>query len=219
MSNTNILFPDYKERLKKIVDTAYFLLCNKIAGEEIVVNNEASMQLQLGVIIKTLGNLYEFSPTDHFSIKLETPEIISPTAKSKKGARCDIELSFFEGRQKKLRAQAFIELKYFKRPSTDSISETTTDNRFRVLMDIENLEHYQKELWNRNSLKPLCYEIVFAENSTYCSAKGTTKYDIGEGIKTKKTYSYVGKTVTLENEYVFHWDKYSDKQHWMKIEI
>ena len=209
----------HKERLELIINQAYFLLCNKIAGEEIVVKNEASMQMQFGTILKSLGGLYEFSATEHFHIELETPEWISETAKSKNGARCDIKLAFYEGRQSIPKAQAFIELKYFKIPDTSSSTEATTDNRFGVLMDIENLERYQAELRFGNSVRPLCYEIVFAENSTYYSAKRATGYDIGEGVTSESSYSYCGKTVCLKNTYTFHWDKYSDNQYWLKIKI
>ena len=209
----------HKERLELIIDQAYILLCNKIAGKEIIVNNEASMQMQFGALIKSLGILYEFSATDHFHIELETPEVISETAKSKKGARCDIKLAFFEGRQASPKAQAYIELKYFKIPESISSTEATTDNRFGVLMDIENLERYQEELRAGNSVKPLCYEIVFAENSTYYSAKRATGYDIGDNITSESSYSYCGKTVCLKHKYTFHWDKYSDTQYCLKIMI
>ena len=210
---------NHKERLKLIVDQAYLLLCNKIAGNEIVVYNEASMQLQLGALIKTLGSLYEFSSTDHFHIELETPESISETAKSKNGARCDIKLAFFEGRQTTPKAQAFIELKYFKIPRDAPSTEATTDNRFGVLMDIENLERYKEELKEDSCLTPLCYEIVFAENSTYYSAKRATGYDIGDNIASKTIYQYRGNTVHLKKSYLFRWDKYSENQHWLKIII
>lgn len=214
MTNVN-----HKERLKLIIDQAYYLLCNKIAGKEIVANNEASMQLQLGALIKSLGVLYEFSSIDHFHIELETPESISETAKSKNGARCDIKIAFYEGRQSTPKAQAYIELKYFKIPETISSTEAITDNRFGVLMDIENLEHYQEELRVGNSAKPLCYEIVFAENSTYYSAKRATEYDIGDNITSESSYSYCGKTICLKHKYTFHWDKYSETQYWLKIQI
>ena len=215
----NSIIPNHKERLRFIIDQAYFLLCNKIAGKEVVVNNEASMQLQLGALIKSLGALYEFSSSDHFHIELETPEAISETAKSKNGARCDIKLAFYEGRQTSPRAQAFIELKYFKIPHKDSSSEATTDSRFGVLMDIENLERYQDELRTDNSLKPLCYEIVFAENSTYYSAKRTTSYDISDNVESKKEYEYGGKSIHLKKTYLFRWDKYAENQYWLRIII
>ena len=209
----------FRERLECIIDQAYVILCNKIAGKEIVVRNEASMQMQLGILLKTIGKLYEFSPDDHFRIELETPEVISATAKSKNGARCDIKLAFFEGRQSTAKATAFIELKYFKAPQVESTTETTTDNRFSVLMDMENLERYRDELKDQGRPYPLCYEIVFAENSLYCSQKRKTEYGIGEGVQSKDTYSYKGKVISLKNTYTFHWDTYSDSQYWLKIDV
>lgn len=81
-----------KERLQEIVETSYRLLCNKIVGGLVDVDNEASMQMQLGVIMKTLGQLYEFSPEDRFSITLE--RVVKSddiqTWKSKGKARIDI---------------------------------------------------------------------------------------------------------------------------------
>lgn len=46
-----------KERLQEIVEMSYRLLCNKIVGGLVDVDNEASMQMQLGVIMKTIGQL------------------------------------------------------------------------------------------------------------------------------------------------------------------
>ena len=212
----------YRERLILVIEQAYQLLRNKIAGKDIQVYNEASMQLHFGSILKRIGELYEFSPTDHFCIELESPEDISPTAKSPNGARCDIKLSFFEGRQSTAKAKAFIELKYF-RHSNDT-TETITSNRFSVFMDLENLERYQDEKRNENSPKPICYEIVFAENSTYYSPKikkENNQLNIGEGESNdpSKPIEYRSKKVSLKNKYVFHWDKCTDNQYWLKINI
>ena len=213
---------NHKERLKLIIDQAYFLLCNKIAGREIVVNNEASMQMQFGSLLKSIGQLFEFSPKDHFCIELETLEDISGTAKSPNGARCDIKLAFFEGRQSTAKAKAFIELKYFKHGIKST--ETITDNRFSVFMDLENLERYQDEKRDATSPKPICYEIVFAENVTYSSPKKDLKHDflnIGEGESNDPSIliKYGSKKVKLKKKYEFHWDKCSDNQYWLKINV
>lgn len=211
----------YRERLLLVIDQAYLLLRQKISGKEIKVHNEASMQLQFGSLLKSIGQLYEFSPNDHFCIELESPEEISPTAKSPQKARCDIKLSFFEGRQSTAKAKAFIELKYFKHD--DNTTETITSNRFSVFMDLENLERYQDEKRDVNSTKPICYEIVFAENSTYCSPKKeiNNNLNIGEGESNNpgKLIKYRSKEVNLKNKYVFHWNKSADNQFWLKIKI
>ena len=215
MSSVGVL--SYLERLRLIIEQAYTILCNKIAGNEIQIKNEASMQLQLGSILRTVGQLYEFTPADHFQIELETPEDISETLKSKKGARCDIKLAFFEGRQSTAKAKAFIELKYFKKAKDSSTSETFTDNRLSVLMDLENLEHYQNELKDPNAPKPLCYEIVLAQNKSYCFPTRNVKYNIGEGESYPNEEKE--KEIRLKNKYTFHWVQYGEEHYWLIISI
>ena len=101
-----------KERLKEIVKISYNLLCNEIAGGSITIYNEASLQMHLGVILKQVGRLYEYTKTDRFSIDLETWQEIDGTLKSKNGrARCDINLKM-ENEQEKY--EVALELKYFK---------------------------------------------------------------------------------------------------------
>ena len=179
------------------------------------------MQLQFGSLLKSIGQFYEFSPNDHFCIELESPEDISETAKSPNGARCDIKLSFFEGRQSTAKSKAFIELKYFKHDI--KTTETITSNRFSVFLDLENLERYQDEKRDANSPKPICCEIVFAENSTYYSPKKkdlkNEMLNIGEGESNNPSelIEYGSKKVSLKNKHVFHWDKCADNQFWLKI--
>ena len=210
----------YRERLLVIIEQACTILCNKIAGNEIRVKNEASMQLQLGAILKTIGQLYEFSPADHFQIELETPEDISETLKSKKGARCDIKLAFFEGRQSTAKAKAFIELKFFKKAKDSSSSETFTDNRLSVLMDLENLEHYQDELKDPNAPKPLCYEIVLAQNKSYCYPTCDVKYNIGEGESFHEYHmEKKERVIRLKHTYTFHWAQYGEEHYWLILSI
>ena len=99
--------------LTEIVDISYRVLCNKIVSQSINIPNEASLQLQLGVILKQVGQLYEFSTEDRFAIQLEDVQDISATQKSKKGkARYDIMLTLENGVDKSTVA---IELKHFKK--------------------------------------------------------------------------------------------------------
>lgn len=209
----------HKERLKEIINQSFALLCNKIAGGSVVVNNEASLQMQFGVILNDVGQLYIFSPAEHFRVDFETPENISGTAKSKYRARCDIKLSFYEGSQSTPKALAYIEVKHFRIPSSPKSTEATSDNRFGVLMDIENLEQYYSVFHKGNCPKPLCYEIVLAENSTYSSCKRKTNYDIGNNVQSKNSYSYRKKEVQLKKKYTFRWEEYGEKQFWLKINI
>ena len=119
-----------KERLKEIVQISYNLLCNKIADGNIYVHNEASLQMHLGVILKQVGHLYEFSKSDRFSVELETWREIEGTLKSKKGrARCDIQLKMENEHESH---EVAIELKYFRR----HVNETITDNRSKIKFNL-----------------------------------------------------------------------------------
>ena len=111
---------DEQQRLDEIIRIGYHILCNKIACKSIVVDNEAALQLQYSVILKTLGQLYEFAPDDRFSIELEKKiKLDINTSKCPKGnARCDIWLTLGE-------ATAAVELKFFKK---SQIGETSTMN-------------------------------------------------------------------------------------------
>ena len=63
-----IKIQEYRNRLMAVVELAYNLLCQKIAAESISIFNEASLQLHLGTILKSLGQLYEFSSEDRATI-------------------------------------------------------------------------------------------------------------------------------------------------------
>ena len=105
--------PLRSDHLKEIVRLAYGILTRKIAGRSITVDNEASFQLQLGYILKILGDLYEFSERDLFSVELETYiplNEVSAKAGSKR-ARADIILALGT---EQVFAMCAIELKFFK---------------------------------------------------------------------------------------------------------
>ena len=161
MSN-NVL--SLKERLTEIVDISYRVLCNKIVSQSINIPNEASLQLQLGVILKQVGQLYEFSTEDRFTIQLEDVQDINATQKSKNGkARCDIML------------------KHCKKASKKASSETITDNRFSIWCDLENLENY-KEVFSQKNQELIGYEILYTNNPNYANPGSTSYVKIGHGI-------------------------------------
>ena len=196
-----------EDRLKQIIDISYKLLCNKIVSGGIRIDNEASLQMQLGVILKQIGQLYEFSNNDHFTVELETWQDISSTSKSNKGrARCDIFLKFISESEAK---EAAIELKYFKH----SANEAVTDNRFSLLLDLENLEQYKT-----NNPNLLCYEIVYTDNENYAKLDNRSKIKITPTIS-GNTEPYAGRTITLQKSYSSVWDSYSKEHHFLKIDL
>lgn len=198
----------YRERLEEIVNLSYKILYNKIANGSIKIYNEASMQLQLGVILRQLGTLYAFKEKDNFRIELEkTIPLQSPTAKSQHGtARCDIWLELGNGRHNTFAA---IELKYFK---SSQHTEATTDNRFSLMLDIANLECYAKQESNL-----LGFAIVYTNNENYTKDSHKTKATIKlapyvtQSIKRELTKK--GKQekveVDLQHQYEANWVKFS----------
>lgn len=202
-----ISIPTIEERLKQIIDTSYKLLCYKIVNEGIIVENEASLQMQFGVILKQIGQLYEFGKNDHFAVKLETWQDISSTLKSNKGrARCDISLEFASGTTIR---KAAIELKYFKH----SANEAVTDNRFSLLLDIDNLEQYKT-----NNPGLLCYEVVYTDNENYTKLDNRSKIKITPTVF-GNTEPYAGRTITLQKSYSSIWDSYAKEHHFLKIDL
>lgn len=191
-----------KERLQEIVETSYRLLCNKIVGGLVDVDNETSMQMQLGVIMKTIGQLYEFSERDRFSISLEhvVKDDAIQTWKSKGKARIDIMLTLSDGKNS---CSAALELKYF--PKSDG--ETVTDNRFYMLADFENLETYL-----RLGMSDLGYFILYTTNKNY-TTDTRSGVKIGNEEAAGRSITSNGRTVNLRGSYQLHWDTYEDGKH------
>lgn len=196
--------PTAQERLDRIVDTAYEILCGKVASGSISIDNEAALQLQLSVILEQLGRLYELAPTDRFSISLEKVinNLSQKTTKSPNGkARCDIMLQLQD-------AQIAIELKCFI--PDGNTTEPVTENRFKVLCDIENLEQYRKDYGFTG------YEIVYTNNKNHTNSKSIGENGIAKGVHTINKNQ---KSVMLKAFYQCKWDEYSDTHFFLKIKV
>lgn len=219
---------DYQDRLTEIVESAYRILCQKVAGNRITIYNEASLQLHLGAALKTLGELYEFSAgtDERFVIELEKTIEIPATSKSNGKARCDIAIAFNKGSD--VLAQAMIELKYFK-ASKDS-AEATKDNRFSLFMDMENLEQYRGTKEN-SKIPTLCYEIAIAQNYTYANPLAKASLKTGNGHMTDESRTHTDaddtcfvryttrKPIDLKGNYKFEWTSYAKDKHCLIIKL
>ena len=193
-----------QERLKEIVKISYSILCNKVAYGDIKIANEASLQMQFGVILKQVGHLYEFADTDKFLIDLKTTQAISPTIKSSKGqARCDKSLQFSINNDNV--AKAVIELKHFK---YDKANEAVADNRFSIMKDIENLEHYKEK-----DSQLLCYEILYTDNKNYANPHTTAGIKLAPIIT--QCFTYCQQTVELKAEYEAEWSNHGNNYFMM----
>lgn len=206
LRNANNRNEIFIQRLEEIIDRSYSILINQIAGKAIQIDNEASFQLQLAYILKTLGELYKYSSNDLFTIELEnTFSINEPFAKSKtKKARVDIILSLGDYSNF---ATAAIELKFLK-----AANHREPNNRYDVYLDLHNLEVYKKE-----NLFDITYFILGTDHSHYVNkskySEQTSDFDFRHGTKytskTKLKYATAkpyGKDLSLDNDYTFNWD-------------
>ncbi len=199
----------YEERLQKIVDIGYEIICYKIANGSVEIENEASFQLQLSVVLQAIGKQFEFNTSDRFSLVLEKKYTDVKTAKSTNGnARCDIYMKFEDIHNEDKTKSVIVELKFLRE------KEASTDHRFSVLMDIENCEKY----YEKDDTLSLAYCIVCCTETKY-STKQKCSFSIGDGDTIKKdTYQYRKQEIQLNHDYNFSWNKYGDFQ-FMKLMV
>lgn len=205
-----------QERLIEIINLSYKIFEARVVNNTIGdFENEASMQLQLGVILKDVGLLYEWKEQDKFIIRFEQKfNLKEPTSKSTNGkARCDIylELKTTNQNNEEEKYRIGIELKYLPK----SEGEATTGNRIAILEDIQNLEYYKK-----SHHIDAGYAIVYTTNYNYADPNTRSKMNIGCDVKViSRDPKY---EVELKEDHTFHWDIYpaADKKHcFLKVEI
>ena len=199
-----------KQRMEHIIDYAYMLFCNQVAGGGIHIDNEASMQLHLSNILLQLGRLNVFSSDEHFDIILEKKILLdSPTCKSKnKNARVDIWIEIKKGVDDYYAAA--IELKHLKKSKTATAA--VTNNRYSVYKDLENLEQYASQHANL-----MTCEIICSNNPNFIENKGM-KFSIADNAVIS---SYDGDDtygpISLSRQYPpIKWDRYG-KYNFLKI--
>lgn len=208
------------QRLAQIIDFAYDRLREKINGGRISVDNEASLQMQFGSILKTVGELFERSRRELFAIELEKKVRLASGAFGKSGtknAKIDIFCSYIDSETEDGESCA-IELKYLKREN-----HREPNNRYDVFADIANLERY-------GSIARQCFLIVGTDHSHYVSqaaySPDTADFDFRHGIAyragfpaTYKTVKPYGAPIELRRSYSFHWDRVEGGLHFMKVPI
>lgn len=206
--SATIKIPTIEERVSMIIDLSYKIFQARVVNESIIgLDNEASMQLQLGVILKNVGLLFEWANDEHFYIYFEKKlKLDINTTKTPKGnARCDIYIEFKQGEK---RHKVGIELKYLPKIN----GEATTDSRLSILSDVENLERYRT---NKHIDKG--YAIVYSTNSNYADSYTRSNINIGDGVSVtggKSNY----KEIKLTDKYTFHWDSH-DPHYFLKVEV
>lgn len=189
-----------RERAMEIVERSCEIFQAKVVNDYFgEIANEASMQLQLGIILQQIGKLYEWGKNDHFNVIFENPfELSEATNKSpNKKARCDIYIEMYEEENKHCRVG--IELKYFPKCK----DEATTDNRIAILEDIENIEQYIKD-----DYIDFGYSYVYTTNENYARSDTRSSINLGNGVEVHGG-KCKSETVELTGTYVPHWREYS----------
>lgn len=208
----------YRDRLIEIVEFSYARLREKINGGRICVKNEASLQLQLSSLLKSVGELYESKKNEVFSIELEKPVLLSSGVfgKSSTGkAKIDIYISI-EDIKTKERHSCAIELKFFKH-----INHREPNNRYDVFSDIKNLEAY-------GDFSDFGFLIIATDHDHYVNqdsySQETADFDFRHGshykcgrVLTYKTAKPYGEPIMLGNSYSFAWDECTNGIHFMKL--
>ncbi len=193
------------ENIKRIIDLGFKSLLGKVVGGSIDFDNEASMQMNFGAILKSIGELYEFRPTDKFHIELES-RVIFPDAILKSGSSVAlIDITMCLGNRHDF-ATGAIELKFFKKSN-----HREPNNRYDVFSDLKNLEIYRKHFFDVCRFVLLTDHKHYYDQGTY--SKNTADFDFRNGkeyrketpleYKTKNPY---GEPIVLENDYIFSWE-------------
>ncbi len=186
------------EKFDRIVKWACELTNEQITEGGRKFDNEASFQLFFANILIEVAKLRFIGYGRRFEVELE--KIVNLDSRTDKTrnlkARCDIICKLVDVVNKSATSLCYIELKYFHKDS-----DTITDKRKSVYMDIENLEHYMYDNTGKkkNGISA-CYMIVVAEDDLFRN-EGKHKFSISEGV----TISSEG-SITLQNSYPCRWD-------------
>ncbi|MCD7849914.1 MAG: hypothetical protein LUH63_09345 [Parabacteroides sp.] len=200
--------------LQEIIEHSYKLLINKISFGGLIVNSEATFQLELGYILKTLGQLHEFSAEDKFNLFFEyTISLEEISAKGKK-PRVDIVLRYKD-------VIAAIELKFFKKEN-----HREPNNRCDAFKDLRNLELYKK------SGIDICFFIMGTDHIHYVNQESysfdTSDFDMRDGkmyhagseMKYNTKTPYIKEPLILDQNYVFRWDRIERSNlYFLKVKI
>jgi hypothetical protein len=196
--------PENMNILKKIILLGAEILQNKISGGLIEFNNEASMQMQFGIILNTLGKLFESKQSDVFNIELESKFRIKSYFNKSNSNKAKIDVTMCFG-NKDAYSTAAIELKYFKKSN-----HREPNNRYDVFIDISNLEKYKEEYFDISYLLILTDHEHYVNQNEY--SDDTKDFDFRHNRQYKsgtelvyRTKDPYGPPLTLAGDYDFKW--------------
>ncbi len=222
-----IRIESYSERLCCIVEESLAFLQKKVNQNRFSLSNEASFQLQFGSILKSIGELYSYSPDDRFFIEIEKTVFLNEGSfiKSKSNkANIDIVIGF-ETKTPSDKVSCAIELKFFKQGSG------APRNRYNFFVDLHNLEQYMTQDFESEDFSvDFGFMIVGTDHGHYVDqssdyGEAAEDFDFRDGKKYIKNTNLIYKefdekaapskskvmiSISLKNNYEFKWHK-SDK--------
>lgn len=198
------------ERLRKIVNVAVPTLFAQIHGGRIVCESEATLQLHLGRVISTYGDLALVHPRETFSIELEKPLIGS------KRGRMDIWFSLRTTDDREWRCA--LELKFPKK-----INQKEPNNRYDIFKDIARLESCK-------DVADLGFMLVGTNHPHYINqvsySSDTHDFDLRHGSKYRagtemvyRTTTPHGPPITLTHDYEFIWTEETHELRYLLLEV
>jgi hypothetical protein len=210
----------YQDRLKEIIALSFESLYEKINGGLVVVENEASLQLQLSSILKTLGELFVYRRDEIFSIELEKPVILTEGVFNKSNsskARIDIFISI-ENITTEEKHNCAIELKFFKKAN-----HREPNNRYDVFKDVQNLENYGEftdygVLLVATDHEHYVSQESYSEDTSDFDFRNGSKYKAGEILEYKTKVPY-GDPIALKGSYQFKWLDTKGGTSFMLLEV
>jgi len=198
--------------LDELIQQAFKIFANKLANAGIIAENELTFQFELGTIMKTLGNLYEFNFEDRFQLEFESYLQLNGTSSKSKSNKARVDLLITYLLNNKM-YKAAIELKYFKKKN-----HREPNNRYDVFSDLSNLELYRK-----NDID-ICYFLLITDHDHYVDktsySKDTADFDFrhGSSYQANTVLSYrtpnpppqFETDIRLDNDYDFKWKTLGD---------
>lgn len=211
--STNYINRNMKKTLQTIIENAYKQWQEGIVSNQIPTINERTIQVYLAYYLLQYGKPIAEKAGYDFQVLLEVDLGEIHTCKTQGHARCDIVVYLSDGKGK---CCAAIEM---KRPEMkkNAKNAATTDARFAVLCDIEELEHYKADLK---------YEIVYTDYHIFSHSREDVKFNISQGKVLSKHNEYIKKgktcTVNIKGKYISRWDELpaTDPRHYfLKMSI
>jgi hypothetical protein len=201
--------------LEELVDQAFKIFANKLSYGGIVAKNEFAFQFELGNILKTLGQLYEFKLEDKFHLEFETSIILNEENGKKKKARIDLFITY---KLNNKTTRVAIELKFFKKGNARE-----PNNRYDAFKDILYLETYKKLGIE------MCYFLLVTDHPHYISKENysndTSDFDLRHGkiytantVLSYRTPKPHGPDIKLIQDYKFNWKTLEDI-YYLKLKV